>query len=492
MPSLRRALLFASAGRYLVMGINLAGTLVVARLLTPAEFGASVLGTSILGIAEAVRELGSIAYVVQQRDLTQDKLRAMFTISLIVSVAMTIVLIAISRPIAAFYGEPLLAYYIDVMALGYATAPFAHPIYALLSRALAFKIIAAIDVFAALLNTATSICLVRLGFGFVSLAWGGVIAGLAYTLTGFAVQRDFSVYRLSLKQWRSVLMFGAYGSATAFVYRSSESLFFLIIGKLLSAQQVGLCQRALLLATFPERVVLAGIGSVALPAFSLRAREGGDLRSAYLNVIEHLTAILWPLLILLSIFARPIVAFLLGPQWSGVAPLLQVFAAAFMLNFSTVLNYPLQVAAGAIRQTVPLACIQAVFSLSVLSIAAHFGIWAVAWSTLITIPCSVGLSLWFLRVHIRFTAGEFARALTKSALCAIMSAIGPILVVVFRGHADGLPLWLVAASVVWSAIGWLLGLWLTGHPLLKELCRGLGGAMQMLGATRWAIGSASK
>ena len=93
MADLRRALLFASGGRYVVMAVNLASATVLARLLTPAEFGVSVLGASLLSMAEAVRELGSVAYLVQQKDLTQGKIRTVFTISLIVTSIMTIVLV---------------------------------------------------------------------------------------------------------------------------------------------------------------------------------------------------------------------------------------------------------------------------------------------------------------------------------------------------------------------------------------------------------------
>src|ERR1700733_12560016 len=98
MASLRRALLFASGGRYVVMGVNLASATVLARLLTPSEFGISVLGASLLGIAEAIRELGSVAYLVQQKDLTQEKIRTVFTVGLIVTLTMTIVLVMLSGP----------------------------------------------------------------------------------------------------------------------------------------------------------------------------------------------------------------------------------------------------------------------------------------------------------------------------------------------------------------------------------------------------------
>src|ERR1700678_1283064 len=99
MASLRRALLFASGGRYVVMGVNLATATVLARLLTPAEFGISVLGASLLGVAEAVRELGSVAYLVQQKDLTRAKIRTVFTISLIVTSVVTLVLLTLSGPL---------------------------------------------------------------------------------------------------------------------------------------------------------------------------------------------------------------------------------------------------------------------------------------------------------------------------------------------------------------------------------------------------------
>lgn len=74
MANLRRAILFASVGRYVVMAVNLVSAVVLARLLAPSEYGIAVLGASVLGIAESIRELGSIAYLVQQKELTHEKI----------------------------------------------------------------------------------------------------------------------------------------------------------------------------------------------------------------------------------------------------------------------------------------------------------------------------------------------------------------------------------------------------------------------------------
>lgn len=469
MAGLRRALLFASSGRYVVTGITLASTIILARLLTPTEFGISVLGTSVLGIAEAIRELGSIAYLVQERELTHRKTRTVFTISLIVTLCITVGLVMLSGPLADFYGVPSLGRYIRIIALSYALAPFAHPIYALLTRDMAFGTVALLDVAMTLVNAIAAICLVLLGFSYMGIAWAYVISSVTWTLLGLYVKRDFSVYRPSLREWRSVLAFGACGSATAILYRASESLFYLILGKFLSAGAVGLCQRALLLAQFPERVILAGIGAVALPAFSDHARNGRDMKRAYLDAIEHVTAVLWPTLILLCILAGPIVSLLLGPQWHDAVPIMRIFALALLFNFPASLNYPLQIAAGGVRQAVVVAFVQTAVSLTVISLAAGYGLRAAVLSTVFTYPFNIALSVLLVRSLVPFNWREFAGALSKSAISSMLSAVGPVAILVRYGGGIDMPIEMAGAAVILCGVGWIGGLWLTRHPLYREL-----------------------
>ncbi len=86
--------------------------------MTPSEFGISVLrDLYFVAIAEAIRELGSTAYLVQQKELTQSKIRTVFTVSLLVTLTMSIVLLVSSGPIARFYSVPELARYIQIIAL---------------------------------------------------------------------------------------------------------------------------------------------------------------------------------------------------------------------------------------------------------------------------------------------------------------------------------------------------------------------------------------
>src|SRR6202012_1814174 len=123
--------------------------------------------------------------------------------------------------------------------------------------------------------------------------------------------RDRSIFRPNFQRWHSVLNFGIYDSATALITQVADSLPYFIFGKLFTPAAVGLAQRAVMLCMMPERVILAGVSAVALPAFAKEAREGRNLSGSYLRAIELVTAAQWPSLILLALLAHALVAILL-------------------------------------------------------------------------------------------------------------------------------------------------------------------------------------
>jgi O-antigen/teichoic acid export membrane protein len=471
MVGIRRALFYATATRYIAWAVTVGSTPIIARLMTPAEAAIAVIGGSVFGIVTAVRELGSVAYLIQQEDLSLEKIRTVFTVSILVTCTAALSLVLLSGMIEAFYDAPGLARYTRVVSLAFALGPFAHPIYALLSREMSFGTLALMDVLTALLNTATTLIMIILGSSYMSFAWAGVISSLAWLIMGFCVRRDLTIYRPSLSEWRGVLSFGAYGSATAVLYRISESLQYLILGRFLDLRAVAIWQRAYGLAIFPETVILAGIGAVALPAFSDTARRRQDLKGSYLRSVEHITAVQWPALIFLAIFAEPIVRIMLGSQWKEVVVPLRILAIALLFDFPTTINYPAQVATKGIRHTVPLAFVHAGVRLGVSAFAARYGMLALAMSTLVSIPVNVFLSVLLVRALIPFRWGEFVVATQRSAVSTISSAAGPLLIAVLYGGAETLPIVAVALGIGLSAVGWIGGLSLVRHPFLGELQR---------------------
>src|SRR5689334_9853189 len=309
MAGVRRAFFWATFGRYVAMAINLTVTILAARLVPPASFGVAVLSAAAYAVAEAIREIGGGAYLIQERELTTEKIRSSITVSLIVSLALSALLFLGAHVIARFYGVPEIERYLHVAALGFVLGPFVFPALALMSRELAFGYQALTTISMALASGIATIGLAMAGFSYMAFAWANVAAALVGSALCFLFRPDFSIYRWSLKEWRGVVRFGLFDSATSLLAALGEHAPYLLLGRFLNTAGVGIAQRALLLSTFPERVILAGVGAVALPAFARRVREGTDTRPAYLRAIEMITAVQWPCLMLLAMLATPLVLF---------------------------------------------------------------------------------------------------------------------------------------------------------------------------------------
>ena len=245
---------------------------------------------------------------------------------------------------------------------------------------------------------------------------------------------------------------------------------YLILGRMLNAEIVGLWQRAIWLCLFPERVILAGFGAVALSAFSEQSRQGSSLRESYLRAIEFITAVQWPALIMIVLLAHPLVLIVLGHQWLGAVPLVQILGFALMFTFPTALNYPISVAKGVIRVQFFLVLVQGMIATAIFFSAAQYGARAAAVGLMIAIPINALLSLLALRATIGFEWRDLGRALFRSAATTFLCVLPPTLIL---GGSDSQDISVVSAfaAVAACAIAWLIGLRLTGHPLWKEVCR---------------------
>ena len=467
MKGVRRAFLVASLGRYLMMAINLAATLVMARLLAPADYGVAVLSGSVLAVAEAIRALGGGAYLVQQKDLTPAQIHTNFTISLIATAILIAAVLLLVRPLTVFFGRAELEPYLQVGALGFLGGPISYQISALMSRSLAFGRIAFITTVAGAINAGVGIGLALLGWGYMSLAWAGAISALAAMGLYLHFWRDWSIFRPGLREWRSVVGFGVHDSASGILSQIGEAVPYLIIGRALDAGAVGLFQRAVLLALFPARVILAGVSAVALPAFSLQVREGQVPKASYLKALGLITAAQWPALVTLILLADPIVRVLLGAQWHGVVPLLQILAGALLFSFPLALHYPTLVAVGAIRIVPVTILAQAVVSIGVLALAAPHGLKAIALSTFVIAPFCGLLSLAVIHHFLKFDWLELAALTAQSAIVTIACAVGPVAMMAATSW-EALSIPLAIAAGVLAGAGWIVGLWLTRHPLLQE------------------------
>jgi O-antigen/teichoic acid export membrane protein len=469
MSKIRRAVIFSTGQRYLAMVVNFGTMVIVSRLLTPAEIGVSAAATAIIAIAYSVREFATADFLVAQKELTRAHVRTAFTVMLLLTIAISSVLLLSARWIAAAYNESGLSPYIRLVAISILFQIFVAPIITLLRREMAFDRVAMIDMTNAAVNAAVTISLASIGFGYMSFAWGLLSAAVASAVLALYVRPDIWIFRPLLHEWRAMLRFGGYHGTNVVLYQLFDSLPVLLLGRLISFDALGLFNRAMNVSRLPDKVFFGGVIPVVLPAFSAQFREQPDLKRSYLRAVEYITGIQWPALCVLSILAYPVVLILLGAQWVGVASLVQIIALGWMFSFAFELNYPLLQSIDALRDTLLRALIAWPVSAVIIIVAVFFGLTAVALSYWITIPLQAFIAFHFVRRHINFSWRELLGAMQKSAIVTITSAAGPLAVVALSRVYFDISVTQAIIAAPLSVMGWLGGLLITKHPLLSEI-----------------------
>lgn len=467
MLGIRRVVLYSAIERYATVAINLVAMAAIARLLSPDQIGIFLVGAAFVIMTETMRDFGIAGYLVQVPALTPDTVPTAFTALLILSALFGTALFALAGPVADAYHDERLAPVLRIAAAAFVFAPVVGPILGLLRRRLAFDKLMFIGTTGALANLVVSVTLAWNGHGYLSLAWGAFASAAATALAALALRPQPGIYGISLREWRSVFRFGWYSTTAALLGTLYQQLPQFVLGRTLGFQAVGLVNRTLMICQLPEKTLISAVQPVILPALSAHARGGGDLERAYLLGLAFITAVYWPFLICLALLADPVVLILLGADWMAVAPLVRIVAVAWLALFPVYLTYPMLVSMGRIKDVLTIGLITLPPSAALFVAASPISIEAVAATTFVTAPLQAFVALRFILRHVRFGWTDIATATRDSLTVAAYTAIAPAIAVAWLGFGLSIPAALAAAAG--AGIGWLIGLVVTAHPLLREI-----------------------
>ena len=469
MSGFRRALLLASADRYLGLVINFVMLTVISRLLTPDEVGVSVIGIGVMAIVLSIGQFATCEVLIQRREVTAEDVRTSATVLLGLTALTSCGLIALAPWFAAFYGRGELRQFLEIVAVANLIAAVAAPVTALLRRELAFGRLAVVNVATALATATVTLVLAAFGFSSMSFAWA-VLAGTTTTAVfSLAFHPEPGIFRPCLRSWRGALTFGGYNGALAVLRNGYEALPQLVLGSILPLNAVGLYNRGLNISGVPDKFILSGVFAVAFPAMAVQVREGRNLQQPYLQMLGHITAVYWPALVLLALLAHPVVGLLLGPQWLEVVPLVQIMALASMAFFPAILTSPILLAMGATRDNFLASLITLPISAAVLCLFGLLGVKAMAASQLLTIPFQSYIAFRIIRRHVPFAWGALLVAIRGSAGVTLCSTIGPLILIAAHGFDLDLSIAASLTAGLLAAVGWVVGLRLCRHPMLREV-----------------------
>lgn len=358
--------------------LQFAGVVILARLLSPHDYGLLAIVVVIIGVGEIFRDFGLSSAAVRAPELTSEQGTNLFWINTGIGVVLGGALFAAAAPLAAVYGQVEVRPIAQAMAIIFVLNGLATQFRAHLMRGLRFRWLAIVDVLAAALALGVAIGGALLGWEYWALVAQQITQALVI-LMGAVLgarwrpgkpRRDVSV--------RSFLRFGGNLVLSQVVNYGTNNVDTALVGYAYGAAPLGLYNRAYQLVVTPLSQIQSPVTSVAIPILS-KIQDDQRRFSAYL--VRGQLALGYPIslgLATIAIAAEPVVELMLGQKWLAAVPLLQLFALAGIARNLAFVGYWVYVVRGLSGSLFRYSLVTGAIRVLCIVIGSHWGVVGVA------------------------------------------------------------------------------------------------------------------
>jgi O-antigen/teichoic acid export membrane protein len=311
---------------------RLARAFILARLLSPHDFGTFGVALFVLSCLDTFTEPGIQTILVQHREDLASYLDTAFTFNLLRGIALAAVVFFSAPYVAFFFKAPDAVHLMKAAAMVPLARAFINPATVQWTRALDFRSLFFLDLWEA---CTTLIVAVGLGLAFRNI-WALLLSLLAGLVARAVASHTGRLYRprlgLSAERFRKVIQFGRWvlgSNIVGFLGTQGDTAY---VARILGGTQLGLYQMAFRISVVPRTTVTEIIGQIAYPSLSSRAGNPELLRRHYLRIYQICFGVSAAIAILMTFAAHPMVRILLGEAWIPCVPVLRVLIWAIFLR----------------------------------------------------------------------------------------------------------------------------------------------------------------
>ncbi len=312
--------------------LQLVITAILARLLTPNDFGLLAMAIVFANFVSIFRDFGLTAALIQRKGLTEQHLSTSFWINISAGLFLAMILACLAPAIAYFYGEGRLTFIMLVLASTFFISSFGIVQRALLAKGLHFRSLAIVEILGVSVSGTVAVVLAFSGYGVWSLVWQQVVFSfvIVILLWNFSSWRPKFLFRWQLA--KELLGFGLNLTGFTFVNYFNRNLDNLLIGKFLGLAPLGFYNLAYRLLLFPLSNISSVIGRVMFPSLSVIRDDKSKVRYAYMKATRYIAAVTFPLMVGLLVVAPEFIKVVFGPQWNRSIFLLQILALVALVQ----------------------------------------------------------------------------------------------------------------------------------------------------------------
>lgn len=398
-------------------------TIVMARQLTPHDYGLIGLLAIFIEVSQALVDSGFGQALIRKQNRTDVDNCTMFYFNIVVSSFLYLCLWFLAPFVAKFYDAPLLCSVMRIVCLGIIFNSFSLVQRALLTIKLDFKTQMKSSLIAAVISGVIGIWMAYNGYGIWSIVAQQISNYAINTGLLWIVARWHPKWLYSWASFREMFGFGSKLVAASLLNTIYNNIYQIVIGKVFNPDSLGHYTRAKQFADFPSTNLSNIIQRVTFPVLCEMQNDDERLRAAYIKTLRMIAFIIFPIMCGLAGMAHPLIELLLGEKWLFAATLLSIICYSFMWNPIASLNLNLLQVKGRSDLFLKLEIIKKVWGVFILVVTVPFGLLVMCYSMLLSVVVGLFINTYYIGKFLDFGfVKHIKEVLPILIICLLMSA----------------------------------------------------------------------
>ncbi|MBS4014677.1 MAG: lipopolysaccharide biosynthesis protein [Bacteroidetes bacterium] len=337
-----KAIIWNASGQFSTQILSLAVGIVLARLLSPNDYGLFAIALLFNGFSSVFIDAGFSAAIIRKKEPTNKDLSTVWFFNIGMSIFVYLIVFFLAPLVAKFFNQPNIILLIRVIGLNFIILAFGTIQSVILRKQLNYKVKSIIAVMSVVVSGLVALFLAYIGFGVWALVWQIGLQNLITVVSYWLVSNWRPMLCFSKRSFTELFSFGSKLMIASFLYEVFTQIYPVIIGKFFSIAQVGFYNRAESYQRLTSVTISNTVNNIAFPSLSLIQDENERLKEAYRRIIRMTMLINVPLMVGLILLAEPLINVLLTEKWITAAVYLKYFCIVGMFHplHVLILNIP--------------------------------------------------------------------------------------------------------------------------------------------------------
>ncbi|MDP1620906.1 MAG: lipopolysaccharide biosynthesis protein [Bacteroidales bacterium] len=456
---------FTNYGLQFVFGI------ILARLLTPNDYGLIGIITIFITISQSFIDSGFRQALLRKQDCTQADYSTVFFFNLAVSLLFYIILYIFAPNIGTYFNEPVLKLLLRVLGINLILYALIAIQLTILVKNINFKHQTKISIVATIISGITGITFAYYGYG----VWSLIIKMILSVFITFILLWIYNKWRPSMifskKAFHEMFSFGSKLLLSGLLYRATQNIYYLVIGKYFTATQLGYYTRAEQFSNLPSANLTSVIERVSYPVLASLQHDIPKLQETFKSIVKSTMLISFTIMIGMAAIAKPLILVLIGEKWLPSSLYLQLLCIAGIFYPLNALNLNLLNVFGRSDLFLRLELIKTSLTIPIIIIGVFYGIIPMLLSIIIFNYFGVVLNSYYTKRYIRYSTLNQIKDIFPTFLIAFVMGFLMYLVGFFVNAKPIIILSLQVVSGMFSFVILVEGFKPKGYSQLKETIR---------------------